>query len=83
MYLKKASNMKLNISDIAASINYDKEKLLKAIEQFGREEIISRYCWHNETNDRATIGELIDDFLNDNWVDHRGNPQGRYFWGDL
>jgi hypothetical protein len=75
--------MKLNVSDIASSLHYDKEKLLKAIERFGREEIVSRLCWHNATNDRATIDKLITDFLNGDWVDHQGTPQGKYFWGEL
>lgn len=52
----------LNVSDIACGLNYDKEKLLKAIELFGREEIINRLCWHNSTNDRAKIDKLITDF---------------------
>lgn len=73
----------LDVSDIASGLRYDKEKLLKAIERFGREEIISRLCWHNATNDRATIDKLITDFLNGNWVDEQGTPQGTCFWGDL
>ena len=70
----------LNVSDIARGLDYDKTKLLKAIERLGREEVINRYCWHNETKDRECIDRLMDDFLNGNWVDHQGTPQGQYFW---
>jgi hypothetical protein len=75
--------MELNVSDIGCSINYDKEKLINAIEKLGIEEIITRYCWHTETEDRDAISNLITKFLNDDWVDDRGTPLGRYFWGDL
>ena len=79
---------KKNVSDIAYAnprsnpVAWDKSFIHDMIEKLGEKETINRWAFQLELpNKDAKI--LIDQYLNDDWIDEKGIKTGQDFWGDL
>lgn len=81
-------NSTRNVSDIAygnpktKSNNWDKTFIEDMIFKFGKKETINRWSWHLNL-DFSETENLLNSYLNDNWVDEEGVKGGQKFYGDL
>lgn len=76
-------NANINVGDMPDTPTMSrKDFLTKMISKLGRDEAVKRIAWHQSAQ-VSDVEILVDQVLNDDYVDEEGVKGGDSFWGPL